>query len=171
MARALMHRRTVLAGATAAIGGIAGCLGSAEENEESQDVPPDGIDGGTHRFYLANLDAERRRVELSVSDTDAERYVIDGTYDVPDERGAEFARVAKESVEYEVAVTVANGVSMTKTWAPAPCPTPGGGSRNAVVRIRPSATELTYAEDNCDEITAGTSVPFGSASEFVVDTG
>jgi len=169
-----VSRRRVLAGATATAGAIAGCLeaGFGDDGSGSGDgVPPDGIDDGEHRFYLANLDDDTHRVELAVYDRHADEYVIDGTYELPDERGAEFARVAGVEIRYEVEVDVVDGGSTTRNWLPGACETygAGGGSRNAVVRIQPCATELTYVVDNCDEIAAGTSVPFAPAREYVVE--
>lgn len=179
-----LSRRRVLAGATGVVGAIAGCLGigSGDDGSDSgddgpdsgdggsgADVPPDGIGDGKHRFYLANLDDDTHRVELSVYDTFAEEYVIDGRYELPDERGAEFAPVAGVEIRYDVEVDVVDGGSTTVEWIAGSCEEYGNGSQNAVVRIQPGATELTYVEDNCDELVAGASVPFAPASEYFVD--
>lgn len=169
-------RRRVLASTVAGIAGaLAGCLDGlangddADEDDEDDDIPPGGIGDGEHRLYLANLDDATHEIDLEVYDRHAEERVVDGTYELPGGKGAEFEPIAGVEIRYDVTATVADGGSLDVTWAPGPCDTTGGSSQNAAVRIQPGGEELTLVEDNCDEISAGTSASFGPAAEFYVE--
>lgn len=177
--RVPVRRRAVLASAGALAGALAGCLGrlgdgpgaDGDGNESDPDLPPDGVAEGDHRLYLANLDDEPRTVDIVVTDGETGERVVDGTYELPDERGAEFATVAAWDRRYDVSVDVVAGGSAAFEWANGDCS--GGeatdGSRNAAVRVQPGGEEVTLVVDQCDAIVAGTAVPFGPAAEFAVD--
>jgi hypothetical protein len=184
-----MDRRTALAAAGGAASALlAGCIDTARsvvgssDDEPSDDEPsddePNDDETGTHHFYLVNLDDESRRVDLEIGRRDGNETVVAGTYEIPDERGAEFRDVAAWEETYEVTATLASGLSETFAWETDPCPGPEAeddaselpdGSRNAAVRIDPGAEALSFVADNCDEIIAGTEVSTGGADRFEVE--
>lgn len=192
-----MDRRTFLAtiGVGTSIPAV-GCLGAFGESDTAGDGSGDGEndgesddgdaddgetdDGetGIHHLFLVNLDDAPRRIDLEVVDRGENEPVIEGTYELPDERGGEFREVAAWDETYEVRATLESGVSETFAWEIERCPATeaeGGesesetGSRNASVGIEPNADDLSFVTDSCDEIVAGTAVPVGPARQFVVE--
>lgn len=177
------RRHLLAATATVLTGAFAGCLdelpgaGSSDDGSTDDDsaggdgnddgIPPGGIGDGEHRLYLANLDEATHRIDLEVYDRYAEEYVVDGTYELPGEKGAEFERIAGVEIRYDVTADVADGGSTSVTWVASSCEATGEASlQNAAVRVQPGGEELTLVEDSCDEGRAGTSVSFGPAREF-----
>lgn len=158
-----MERRSFLASFGAGLGSFAGCLAPSSEGERRSDQPD-------HHLYLVNLDDDPRRVELTVVRRDADEAVVDGTYEIPEERGGEFRDVARWERTYDVTVTLDAGLSETFAWTTESCAGSElpGGSRNGGVRIESGATGFSFVTDSCDELLAGTGVATGPASRFEV---
>lgn len=184
-----MERRPFLATAGTALSTpLMGCLGTLEnggsiggENgtrEESERDDRTATDAGTHHLYLTNFDDELQRVDLAIIERDGTEPVLEGTYEIPGEKGGEFRGVAAWGETYEVTATVRSSVSETFCWKTERCPGPKagddeaelpGGSRNSSVRIEPGADGLSFVTDSCDAIIAGTEVPTGPATQFEVE--
>lgn len=179
-----MRRRDLLTATAGALSvAAAGCTGLAnsddtdpETSEPTDTDEPTGTDDtadetGDHHLYVENLDDEDRRVSLTVTRESDGETVIDGTYEVSDERGAKFEDVADWGETYEVSGSLETGVSATYSWEIESCE--GGeapnGSRNGSLRIEPDATDLSFVTDICDGIRAGTEVPTGPADQFEVE--
>lgn len=198
-----MNRRQLLAATGLTLTAtLAGCYGLDPRDDSGDDGDPggdrddgeagddgaNGDDGGTeatddgqastHSLFVENLDDEARRLDVDVTDREDEGPLIEGTYEVPDERGIEFRRELEWGRSFDVTVTLESGVSDTFEWAIESCPgaraedggsEQQGGSRNGSVRIEPDAEELSFVTDVCDEIVAGTEVAVGPAENYEVE--
>lgn len=150
----------------------------SEKGLEIEFTPAEHDREGDHHLYLENLDDESHRVELLVVRSGADEPVIQGTYEIPAERGGEFREVAAWEETYEVSATLESGLSENVTWGIDPCPGAEAGdeeseledgSRNGSVRIESGGDDLSFVRDSCDEILAGAAVPTGPAEQFEVD--
>lgn len=184
-----MERRPFLATAGTALStSLVGCLGTlgnvgrigGESGTGDGNTGGDraATEAGTHHLYLVNLDHEAQRVDLAIVERDGAEPVLEGTYEIPGEKGAEFREVAAWDETYDVTAAVRSSTSETFCWEIESCPGPEaeddeaelpGGSRNGSVRIEPGADDLSFVTDSCDEIIAGTEVPTGPATQFEVE--
>lgn len=162
---------------------LAGCFGlygNSGTTDKGSDDP--GDDGGgsetpqkaIHSLFVENLDSEAHRINIKVVGDGGEP-LIEGSYEIPDERGIEFQQEVQWGEQFEVTMTLESGLSGTFDWEIASCPGPkaedGGsespeGSRNGSVRIESGAEELSFVTDSCDEIIAGTEVATGPAGHY-----
>lgn len=194
-----MDRRQLLAATGITLTtSLAGCYGLDPRPGDGEDGTPDGngeADDGedgthgedddaagsqvsTHSLFVENLDEAARRLDVEVTGREDDDHLIEGTYEVPDERGIEFRREIAWDRTFEVTVTLESGLSDSFEWAIASCPgaraEDGGseqqdGSRNGSVRIEPDAADLSFVTDSCDEIVAGTEVATGPAENYEVE--
>lgn len=182
-----MERRTALVTAGLALGTpLVGCLGSpangdGTDHENGGGRATSGGNGtaaGSHHLYLVNLDDESQRIVLEVVARAADEHVLEGTYEIPGEKGGEFREIAARGKSYDVTATVEADATKTFSWKIDPCPGARpenngaelpSGSRNGSVRIESGADDISFLTDSCDEIIAGTEVPVGPAEQFEVE--
>lgn len=167
-----MKRRTLLAATSSLAVAGAGCL-EAVTGEEGDPAPHESAESdadGRHHLYVENLDDRVHRVSLEVVRRRNDETVIDGTYELADERGGEFRDVGEWGETYDVTATVDSGVAETFTWTIDSCEGSEleGGSRNGSVRVEPG-DDLSFLTDSCDEVLAGAAVPTGPANRFEID--
>lgn len=175
-----MKRRTLLAGASSIAMAASGCLeavagtgGDDSSPNESDDgsSPDDSNDERPHHLYVENLTDETRRVFLRVIRRSDDEVVIDGRFELEDERGGEFREVAAWGETFDVTAAVDSGVAETFTWEIETCAgsEAENGSRNGSVRIESDAETVSFPTDSCDEIQAGAAVPTGPAEQFAIE--
>lgn len=184
-----MDRRTLLTTTSIVLSGLlTGCVDSLRadtstgdnnsDDEANTETDRSDPESGTHHLYLVNLSDESQQVDLMVVDRNSDDTVLEGTYEIPAERGGEFREIAHWEETYEVTATLKSGLSETFCWEIEGCPGPKAeddeselpdGSRNGGVRIEPDAADLSFIADNCDEIIAGTAVATGPARQFEVE--
>lgn len=155
--------------------------GETDDGEDGTDGEDDDATGSqvsTHSLFVENLDEAARRLDVEVTGREDDDNLIEGTYEIPDERGIEFRREIAWDRTLEVTVTLESGVSDAFDWSVASCPgaraadgesEQQGGSRNGSVRIEPDAADLSFVTDSCDEIVAGTEVATGPAENYEVE--
>lgn len=172
-----MHRRSYLAVAASSLSlGLAGCgaLGPGDEDEwagvdptypDDRDLPPDAE---THHLFVENADPRTYPLQLTVvrTDGDEDTLVWRERYEAPDERGFEIPDVLVEGRTYEISTDIEDGASASTTRKIESCPH-DGGSRNVGALIEDAS--ITYRQDRCDELIAGTEVPIGNHESFVAD--
>lgn len=169
-----MNRRTVLAlGATAAVGGVAGCLGGlASDGRDANAAPlyPDGrsvpADAATHDLYVENFDDTSYLATLSVVRSSDGALVWEATYEALDRRGFVVPDVLVGGRTYEITVDVEDGGRATTEETMESCPH-DGGSRNVGAWIENA--EVTYRRDVCDEIRVGAQLSYADHERFIVE--
>jgi len=181
-----MDRRQFLAATGASLSvALAGCgFGGSDDRTGSTDrsptpgdptATPDG--GGSHDLYVENLTGrtETARIRLVRADGTA---LVDGRYELPDERGLEFEGIAAWETTYTVELAIDGSEPVSLEWYTKPCgpdsEAPGEtGSRNAFVRLETGPTEdvaerVSLVVDQCDAL-YGPEVPVGPAEHFRLD--
>lgn len=158
-----MDRRPFLRSLGPALGAVCGCLATSGDDARATRRPD-------HHLYLANLSEDSRRVELTVARRETGETVVDGIYEIPDERGGELREIGRWEETYDVTATVDSSVTETFAWETESCTNSEApnGSRNGSVRIDSDADDLSFVTDSCDEIVASTEVATGPASAFEV---
>lgn len=175
-----MHRREFVATGAAALAGAAGCLANGEtatperpwtERERVED--PDG----EHDLYIENHTETSEPAWVRVVREDG-AYLVDGRYELPDERAIEFDGIAAWETTYTVEVAIAGEPTRSVEWYTDSCDgneSPNGGSRDAGVRVLAAeddpdqAHRLELHVNQCDALGMASTLPAGPASTFRLD--
>lgn len=117
------------------------------------DPPRDGPDP----FYIENRASEDRCVQVSVTNTESDETVLDGTYEVAGTDGIAFSEVGAVGASYAVGAELDTGETLTATWEVRTCPPEFRGekmNRAGLIRVDDEGPEFTT--NQCDLILAGT---------------
>lgn len=168
-----MNRRTFLT--TTAVGltlPLVGCLGTTTETETNTPTPsqtPEQL----HNLYVVNHTTTTEIAIIGVLDSNGNE-VVKGRYELPDERGIEFADIGEWERTYTVELTI-DGTDLTPlTWETESCASVDEaprGSRNGYVQVHQDDNDgrrVSLAVDNCDAL-VGPTYPTGPARYFRVD--
>lgn len=105
-------------------------------------------------------------------------YLVDGRYELPDERGIEFDDVAAWETTYTVDVAIDGEPTRSVEWHTESCngtESPNSGSRDAGVRVLAAeddpdrAHRLELHVNQCDALGMASQLPAGPASTFKLD--
>ena len=179
-----MDRRTFLGTTGGTLSTLmAGCIGEiATDGTRTPDPPWTPVEAteppdGTHHLYVENHTSVTETAWIRVLRDDG-GVLVDGRYELPDERGIKFESIAAWEQTYTIEIAIDGEDVVSRSWQTTPCDsgteTGGkGGSRNAVVRVTDgdSADEpnrITFVVDQCDALHAP-GVPVGSADYFRLD--
>lgn len=178
-----MDRRTFLAATGAGLSvALAGCsLGGGEDRAGTTDrsrTPGDatGTPGGAHDLYVENFTSRTETARIGVVRADGTA-LVDGRYELPDERGLEFEDLAAWETTYTIELAIDGADPVSLEWYTRPCgpdsEAPGeSGSRNAFVRLEAGAGDVeqrvSLVVDQCDAL-YGPEVPVGPAESFRLD--
>lgn len=167
---------TALAG-TAVLAGAAGCLaGGDRDPSERPWTEQERIDDpdGEHDLYVENHTDTTEPAWVRVVREDG-AYLVDGRYELPDERGIEFDEVAAWETTYTVDVAIDGEPTRSVEWHTESCngtESPNGGSRDAGVRVLAAeddpdrAHRLELHVNQCDALGMASQLPAGPASTF-----
>lgn len=177
-----MDRRRFLATTGAALApSVAGCLGGRTD-DRSDDADRDrttaettGARDGVHDLFVENHTSTTETAWIGVVREDGAR-LVDGRYELPDERGLEFESIAAWETAYTIELAIDGEDATSLEWYTKECgpgsEAPGdSGSRNAFVRVQEPASEdgrVSMVRDECDAL-HGPAVPVGPAESFRLD--
>lgn len=168
-----MNRRTFLA--AAGVTPFVGCVGTTESpGSETTTSEPESEPTTTkpHDLYIVNYTTTTEIATVHVRDEDG--IVVDGRYELPSERGIEFADIGAWEMTYTVELTIADTALGPLTWETESCEAieeAPRGSRDGYVQVRGDETdghEATVAVGQCDAI-YGPEYPTGPAEGFRVE--
>lgn len=186
-----MDRREFLATVGVALAApLSGCLDeTGTENDsagprtstgdDSSDRPwppsdPVETPDGAHHLFVANHTDTTEQAWLRVVRKDGVA-LVDGRYELPDERGIEFEAIAAWETTYTIDLAIDGEDVTSLEWHTEACGSASeasgdGGSRNATVRIEDSDTgdRVSFVVDQCDALFAP-EVPTGPAEAFRLD--
>lgn len=180
-----MNRRTLLSTTGIALATpLTGCLTSIRGDESPQpDRPWDETDqvenpDGVHHLYIVNhTDTTEPAWVKATSENDVT--VVNGRYELPDERGIKFENVASWETTYTITVAIDGEEPTTLQWETPACGSDSevqgeGGSRNGYVRVNDPRDDdgphqLLLVVDQCDAI-HGPEFPTGPAKNFELDS-
>lgn len=178
-----MQRRTfVMTIGSPLAASLAGCTSPFEGPTDGTDQPPwspsDPIDDpdAVHHLYIENRTETTETAWIRV-DRDDGATLINGRYELPDERAIEFESIAAWERTYTLRLAVEERDVRTLEWRTESCgeaeESPGsGGSRNAFVRLTPAgeaaSERLSLVVDGCDAL-YGPELPTGNADAFRLD--
>lgn len=178
-----MNRRSFLttAGLTISVP-IVGCVQApgteGTQPKETTDPGTQTTDSeGTHDLFVENYTEDTLTADIRVTRDDG-NVLVEGRYELPNQRGIEFDDLAAWERSYTVNVAVTPADETTFEWKTSKCgpgsETPGsGGSRAATVRIEGSSGEdgkydISLLVDQCDAL-YGPGLPTGPAEGFRLD--
>ena len=180
-----MDRRTFCATTAAGITAtLVGCVGTTTDTDpETETLTRPELGTGTptesgpparpHDLYVMNYTTTTEVATVRVVDGDGTA-VVDGRYELPNERGIEFEDVGAWEGTYTVELTIDGTDLGPLTWETPSCASVDEaprGSRNGYVRVRNDEGDrlrATVAVDGCDAI-VGTEHPTGPAQGFRVE--
>lgn len=178
-----MQRRKVLGtlGTTIAAS-VAGCTGLLGEGTAGGSQPPwspsepsDDPDG-VHHLFIENRTETTETAWIRV-DRDDGTTLVNGRYELPDERAIKFESIAAWERTYTIQLAIDGADIRTFEWRTDPCGNEqespgGGGSRNAIVRLAAADAEasdrVSLVVDECDAI-YGPELPTGNVAAFRLD--
>lgn len=161
-----MDRRSYLATVSASLA-VSGCLEAlGGDRDTATDTGAPTGETSTHDLYVENFDAVRYTAAVAVRDLADDTVVLDATYEVPDERGFYVPDVLETDRTYEISIDLTDGPAETVEQAVGPC-NGEGDSQNVGAWIRDS--DVTYHQDNCDEIRVGVDLEYADHERFVVE--
>lgn len=175
-----MDRRRFLAtGAVAISTPLVGCLdapsNAGDTSPERPWVRTDPVENpeGAHHLFVENLTETTEAAWLRVT-SDATETIVDGRYELPDQRGIKFERIARWETTYTIDIAMDGEDVVSVEWVTAGCgqeSAASDGSRNASVRVMEQSSDDDRVElliDQCDAIYAPV-VPTGPAEYFRQD--
>lgn len=187
-----MDRRAFLAMTGIALAApLSGCASSAGRGDDSSDSgPSSGSDSsdrpwppsdpietpdGAHHLSVANHTDTTESAWLRVVREDGVT-LVDGRYELPDERGIEFEAIAAWETTHAIDLAIDGEGVTSLEWHTEACESdseaPGdGGSRNAIVRVTEGDSDeerVSLVVDRCDAL-FGPEVPTGPAEAFRLD--
>lgn len=170
-----MDRRTFCATTAGAITAtLVGCVGTTTDAEPESETPtPSTPPARPHDLYVMNYTTTTETATVRVVDGDGTA-IVDGRYELPNERGIEFVSVGAWEQTYTVELTIAGNALQPVTWETPSCAgneKASQGSRDGYVRLQADETDgfrATVAVDDCDAI-LGPEYPTGPAKGFRVE--
>ena len=176
-----MHRREFVATGGLLLAGAGGCLGSGESGPPDRpwtEREPIDDPAGEHDLFVENHTETTEPAWVRVVREDGE-HLVDGRYELPDERGIEFDGIAAWETTYTVEVAIDGEPIRSVEWDTKSCETGtesgDGGSRDAGVRVLAADDDLDRAYrmelhvNQCDAIGMASQLPAGPASTFKLD--
>lgn len=175
-----MHRRELVATGGLLLAGAGGCLGSGDSEPPARpwtEREPIDDPEGVHDLYIENHTETAEPAWVRVVREDGE-HLVDGRYELPDERGIEFAKIAAWETTYTVEVAIDGEPTRSVEWVTRSCDgmeSPEGGSRDAGVRVLAAADDpdqehrIELHMNNCDAVGMASQLPAGPASTFKLD--
>lgn len=167
-----MNRRHFLSFSALSLS-LSGCqeISTIDSETDSSAPPQTTIDADTesptltqapehvHDLSLVNYTATTEIATVRVLDGNGNA-VVEGRYELPDERGIEFEDVGAREKEYTIELTI-DGTELTPlTWFTASCASveqAPRGSRDGYVQLRRDGSnrlQVTLVVDGCDELIA-----------------
>lgn len=179
-----MDRRTFLVTTGGFLSALtAGCLGDIATDETRTPAPPWTPVGatetpdGTHHLYVENHTSVTETAWIRLLRDDGP-VLVDGRYELPDERGIKFDSIAAWEQTYTIEIAIDGEDVVSRSWRTTPCDSEtetrgASGSRNAAVRVTDGepadeTERITLVVDQCDALYAP-GVPVGSAGYFRLD--
>lgn len=178
-----VQRRAFLATmASASAASLAGCTSLIGAPSGGADRPPwsptDPIadPAGVHHLFIENRTQTTETAWIRVDRGDGAT-LVDGRYELPDERAIKFDAVAGWEHTHSIRLAIDGGAVRTLSWDTDPCgdeqeASGSSGSRNAFVRLHPGDAEsenrVSLVVDECDAL-YGPELPTGNAEVFRLD--